>query len=244
MLLALLPITLSAQERTADFQASAWLALTSDTFAAKAQRDLLYQNLDASSGKRERLTGGFDFAYRLTGGRGPQVWIFGQTAHGTRSAEVACEGDTLCIANGRQLVRLLRGSASLEGRMGLRMELLRLHPRGSDTAALYVKATAGFLTIAQGGDAYDTHGLAAGFLATTGRYADSYLEAGWGRNDVFQLNRYRRNMVNGFLTWSSAPLQLRGMRPFVSIQVDSDLGRSADSIQTSLGVTFNLERLF
>lgn len=240
----LLAPTLLAEDTRPDFVANAWLALTSDTFAAQEQRDLLYTNSDGG-GKRERLTGGFEFAYRLSGKGSPQLWLFGQTTHGTRSAEVACQGEaTLCVANGRQLVTLLRNSSSLEGRLGLRAELFPIHRNGASPASFYIKATAGFLTIAQGGDAFDAHSLTAGFLSTSGRFAGSFLEAGWGRNDVFQLHRYRRAIVNGQLSWASPKWRERGLRPFVSIQVDSDLGRGADSIQTSLGFTFDLERIF
>ena len=143
-LLWLLMPTLLAQDTRPDFVANAWLALTSDTFAAQEQRDLLYTNSD-TGGKRERLTGGFEFAYRLSGKGSPQVWVFGQTVHGTRSAEVPCQGDAVaCIANGRQLVYLLRNASSLEGRLGLRAELFPLHRHGANPASFYIKATAGF----------------------------------------------------------------------------------------------------
>ena len=72
----------------------------------------------------------------------------------------------------------------------------------------------------------------------------SYLEAGYGRNDVFRLNRYRRVLVTGHVTWGSPEWRKRGLRPYVSMLVDGDASHGADTVQTSIGMSFDLDKIF
>jgi hypothetical protein len=141
----------------------------------------------------------------------------------------------------KQLVYLLRNASSLEAHAGFRFEFLPLHPGGENPARLYFKAEAGFLSLAQsGGDIYDVHHIGLGALSTGGKFAGSYFELGYGRNDVFRLNRYRRGIVDGMLTWGTS----RKIRPFVQMVLDSDLGKGADSVQTFMGLSFDLGEIF
>jgi hypothetical protein len=228
-----------------DFDASAYLGLSIDTFSAQTTRDVLYQNPEDNGAQRERVIGGFNFAYRIAGNawnpHSPQLWIYGQALHGARSAEVTLTSPS----PGKQLVHLLRNASSLEAQLGLRAELLSINVGRPDPARVYLKLQAGFLSIAQGGgDVFDVHRIALGVLAIGGRYEGSYMEAGYGRNDVFRLNRYRRVMVTGHLTWGSEHWRKRGLRPFVSIFVDGDASTGADSVQTSIGMNFDIDKIF
>ena len=228
-----------------DFEANAYVGLSIDTFSAPEHRDVLYQNPQDNGAQRQRMIGGFNLAYRLAGKpanpRTPQLWLFAQTLHGARSAELSSP----TLIPGQQVVQLLRNASSLEAHLGLRFEFLSLNASHPDPARVYVKVQAGFLSIAQtGGDAFDVHRVALGVLTTGGRYAGSYMEAGYGRSDVFRIHRYRRALVTGHLTWASETLQSRGLRPFVSMSVDSDAGYGADSIQTAIGITFDVDKIF
>jgi len=232
-------------DRRDDLNADAYLGLSIDTFSALNLHNVLYQNPQDNGTQRQRVIGGFDLEYRLTGKiakpRVPQLWLYGQTRHGARSAEVTLPTGT----PGQQLVFLLRNASSLEAHLGLRLELLSLNTGRKDPARVYLKVQAGFLSIAQsGGDVFDVHRIALGVLATGGRYEGSYLEVGHGRNDVFRLNRYRRVLVTGHLTWGSDAWRARGLRPFVDISVDGDAGIGADSVQTSIGLSFDVDKIF
>lgn len=243
-----------------DFEASAFLGVSIDTFAAP---DLnRYFNPEVSGKLKERAVGGIDFAYRLLGDpatpEGHQLWLYGETVHGMRSADVDCAanpGVPVCkgalqseIAGpAGSFVHLLRNAASLEAFTGLRWEFASLQARGNHAARAYLSAQMGFVTAAgSGGGALGVHHLGLGLTAVKGRYRDSRFEVGYGRSDFFRERRNNRLKADGYLTWQpgwkwAASL---GLRPFVQMTVDTDYGPRADNIQTYLGFNFDLGRIF
>src|SRR5215467_4601445 len=125
------------------FNASFYLGLAVDTFAGSDT--LKYLNPGATGKIQERGIGGFDFSYRLSGDKTPMVgeryqhrsiWVYGETVHGVRSADVNCSDNPdlpVCqkalggIANpGQGLYYILRNATSLEGYMGVRYEFWNL----------------------------------------------------------------------------------------------------------------------
>jgi hypothetical protein len=243
------------QEERATFDASAFLGLGIDSFAATDLRR--YLNPNDSGGVEERLVGGIDFEYRVLGNKelaGLKLWVLGETVHGLRSAEVDCQAAPaaeVCqpfleqLANpGAPTLFLLRKATSLEAFLGLRFELAIIQRADADAAKLYLKAQAGFLTVAKsGGDVLDSHHVGLGLLAVKGRFAGSYLEVGFGRSDVFLEHTRRRLKIDALLSMGKAGGS-GVIRPFVQFTVDSDLGSGADSIQSFLGVDFEVGRLF
>ena len=71
------------------FYASGYVGYAVDNFAPTSVGG--YANPDVG-GKRDRVIGGFDFEFRVAGTPESkrQVWIFGETLHGVRSADVDC----------------------------------------------------------------------------------------------------------------------------------------------------------
>lgn len=250
----------AAGEERADFEASAYLGLSVDTFTAQQQRNILYGNPQDNGTKRERIIGGFDFAYRLLRrNSGRDLWVYGQTLHGVRSAEVDCTNQAnrppVCdlpenVFNNvqnptEQLVYLLRNASSLEAQVGLRYEFATLNGSGENPAKLYLNAQAGFLSIAQsGGDVFDDHRIGIGARSVAGSFKDSHLEVGYGRNDVFLLNRRRRAVIDGYLEFGKSAMRNRGFAPFVQMLVNSDGGPGADSVQSFIGINFDLGKIF
>ena len=250
-------------------EATAYIGLAIDTFAAGATRR--YLNPGAAGGKEERAAGGLDFAYRLRGWRYPkdhkkypgdyrqQTWVYGETVHGVRSTDIDCSENAdfpTCAKSftdigqrpAENLLYILRNASSLEGYVGLRWEFLPLNNlAGLDgtPANLYFKAEAGFLRVSgQPDSALAMHRIALGAIASKGIWQNSYLEAGWGRSDVFQVNRRRRLRVDGYLSRQIAPAVLDGAVSFFArINVDTDLGPGADSIQSYVGFNFNIGKL-
>jgi hypothetical protein len=246
------------------FNASFYLGVAVDTFAG--DETLKYLNPNDAGQLHERAVGGFDFAYRLFGDehRGDpgsskqrinELWIYGETVHGVRSADVdcnkqgsdfpTCQKDLTPSTNpGQQLFFILRNASSLEGYGGLRYEFLGIQQQSAVPANLYLKAQAGFLDMSgQNGSALDLHHIALGAIATKGDYQDSYLEVGWGRSDTFHKNHGRKK-IDGYL---ERKINFGGYDPgisfFAQITVDTDLGRGSDGIQSYIGFSFDLTKI-
>lgn len=182
------------------------------------------------------------------------LWVYGETLHGVRSVDVDCtknpnlpvctNAPTIPPNPGEQLYYLLRNATSLEGYFGFRWEFLGFQQKSSSPANLYLKGQAGFLNIAgAGGSALDMNHVALGAIATKGRYANSYLEVGYGRSDVFAAARRKRVKVDAYLQRN---LNIKGMNAlsvFVQMFIDTDLGRGPDAIQSFVGLNFDLAHL-
>ena len=233
-----------------EFQAEAWAGITIDTFAAEELRR--YLNPDASGKLHERAVFGFDFEYRLS----RPLWVWGATSHGVRSAELDCglaPGLPACDSAlrmppagpvAREALYMLRNATTLEAALGLRYEFLALQRDSGTPAKAYLKAQAGFASVAGGGsDVADMHDLALGVIATKGVFCGSYIDAGWGRSDVFRTHRRGRAKVEGRLERSvssaGGPLSF-----FVQMAVDTDLRTGSDAVQTSLGFRFDIGRIW
>ncbi len=240
-----------------DFEASAYTGLAIDTFASDELKK--YLNPDASGGLKQRGIFGFDFAYRLHRGENAlsapssntrwqnQLWVYGETLHGVRSVDVDCKAnsfltvckDALSVTTNplQEGLFILRNATSLEGYMGLRYEFLGLNQKGSHPANLYIKGQLGFLTVSNnGGDVLDMHHIALGAIATKGPFQGSYLEAGWGRSDVFAIHRRRRFKIDGYLEHKIGA----GVSFFTQLFVDSDFGKGSDAIQSFIGLNFDI----
>jgi hypothetical protein len=236
-----------------NLDASFFTGIAVDTFGAAD--DLRYLNPSAASSKHERAFAGFQFGYRMAGRTHSrrQLWVYGETLHGMRSAEVDCEAskevmtcgesptvDRLAANSTRNALLIVRNASTLEGTLGLRFEFLRLHAGEGSPAALYAKAQAGFLKVAgTPNDTVDVHQAGIGVLATEGIFRGSYLEVGWGRNDLFRSRSRDRWKVDARLARRIAKTP---MSFFARMIIDSDLGGGSDAIQSYIGIDFNLKR--
>ena len=250
---------------------TAYAGLAVDSFAAANLKR--YLNPQESGEQHLRGVGGFDFAYRIgkpnsnaKSHRANSLWLYGETIHGVRSSDVDCkENESLPVCKnaltsaqlngtltglGDQTLYMLRNATDLEAFMGLRYEFLTLNPTGI-RANVYVKAQAGFLTIAKNGnDAVDLHHVAAGLMFTNGNFTGSYVEVGHGRSDFFDENRHRRIKFDGYATWPMPEMTIAGVniwagiQPFAQINIDVDGRSGADSIQNYYGFQFDVRKLF
>ncbi len=231
-----------------DLEASGYVGLAIDTFAAS---DLnRYLNQDASGGLRERGIAGVDFAYRLVGERNArrQLWIYGETVHGARSTDIDCAANPnfpTCrpfqsqVSTSGEFLYILRNATSLEAFGGLRWEVFPVKRAGNAPANFYLKAQAGFLSVSGAGDdLVDMHHVAAGLYVVGGGYRDSYLEVGYGRNDLFHKNPNRRTKIDGMLVFPWQLAHKDALHAFLQMTVDTDLGGGADSVQSYVGIDF------
>jgi hypothetical protein len=74
-----------------DFEASFFVGTVIDSFAADELNR--YLNPEDSSAVKQSYVAGVDFAYRATRLFGGELFVFGETVHGKRSADVNCKED-------------------------------------------------------------------------------------------------------------------------------------------------------
>jgi hypothetical protein len=229
-----------------------YFGMSIDTFSASELRT--YLNPQDSSTRRERFVAGIDFSYRVKGradDRGQQFWLYGETIHGVRSADVNCAVDPeipVCqpfnVATGAQKVLyILRNASTLEAFAGARWEFKDINFGGADAVAenavkAYVRGQLGFLAVEQsGGDALNVDHVALGLQAVRGRFRESYFEAGFGKSDLYAVHPNSRLKIDGYL---SIDIGLDGAFPFVQMVIDADGRAGADTIQTFMGVNLDM----
>jgi hypothetical protein len=200
--------------------------------------------------------------------RRPSLWLYGETVHGARSGEAKCGTDAekqtpLCkvasldagsVSTPNAALAIFRKAQTLEAFMGLRVDFHRMKhqplkkntPSDPDTfsdaaSTLYFKAQLGLLTVAgRGGDVVDMHHAAFGVALTRGGLMGSYVEAGYGVNDLFLAHR-RRFKVDGFL---SINIRDKAVRPFAQIVIDSDFKDGPDTIQSYFGFDIDVRKVW
>ena len=268
-----LPEVLAADpDERENIQLTIHAGMTIDNFAADEHKT--YLNFDESNKTNGRSTFGFDIKYRLLGvgdkpltkspntffnGRfNPQLWVYGNTLHGIRSTEIDCDAHpdlSVCsnklptTSNPDDNMFILRNATSLEGHAGLRFEAFTLQPNSESPANLYVNGQLGFLSISDsGGDVVDMHHAGLGAVIIGGKFKHSFLEAGYGRTDLFSRNKRKRIKVIAKAVWRPIVAINEWKLPgepaiFAKIVADTDFSSGSDSIQTYLGVSFSLDKV-
>ena len=243
--------TIDDDERQS-FEPSAYLGYAFDNFAPASVGG--YGNTQGGGTSRKRFVGGVDFDFRAVGtpASRQQLWFFGETLHGVRSADVNCAAPdkppvcgTLLQNPEKQTLFILEHASSMEAFIGTRWDVLTLQSGTPFPTKLYVTAqigvmmldgqAAGSRTAAQVVDvhhAYSSHHVGVGFLATKDPYAGSHIEIGWGRTDLFNTDpdgraRWNRLKVNGMLSFPigvpfTSMTLKSGPRAFVQLVSDFD----------------------
>jgi len=223
-----------------DFPVNIFIGSAIDSFAAGDLQKYLNPDASGEVNTFERLIGGIDFAYRLSGDptkKEKQFWVYGWTVHGVRSADVDCQKNPkLTVCQDQlglpdvndfvdQYLYTLRNASSLEAAIGLRWEFARLKKlvddvdQGGTAASLYLAAQAGFLTVTgDDDDVIADHAVALGAIATNSVFEGSYLQVGYGRTDLFESNTKDRWKVDALLIRKIAP----ATNFFAKITVDVD----------------------
>ncbi|MEM7503981.1 MAG: hypothetical protein AAF417_18205 [Pseudomonadota bacterium] len=238
----------SGDERE-NFFVRPFVGLGIDSFAAGNVSQ--YLNQGESGDIEERFTAGIEFSYRLKGKPSDeqQLWVWGRTTHGVRSTDVDCRENAmnpLCTPFSTELqdptnrgLFILRNASSLEGIGGFRWEFKRL-PLGGEGgfgARAYVSTQFGFVAVADGpDDVAGIHHVGVGAMVTEGEYKRSYLELGYGTNDLILENQDERLKLNARVVKRLADW----VGAFAHITVDVDAGDGSDSIQTYLGLYFTI----
>ena len=90
---------------------------------------------------------------------------------------------------------------------------------------------------------YRSHHIALGLAADAGSFDGSYLEVGWGKNELFSRD-WNRLKIGGLLSFSleRIPLWRDLGRIFVEMTIDNSLSDGPDSIRTFFGVDIDLKK--
>jgi len=231
-----------------------------------------YINTTAGGFSKTRGIAGVDFEFRVLGSPDDerQLWILGETLHGVRSGDVDCRDakDRPPICNAiagkfntdvqASFLYALAHASSLEAYIAPRLELKTFQSGFPTPAKLYVTMRIGINMLDdEAHEAFDAFHVGAGLVAIKGPFESSALEVGWGKSDMFALDKgvtkWRRLKFDGLLSFPivSGKVPVLGQifgdktRGFVQMYADFDpTGRSADSVQTFFGLDFNLNGFF
>ena len=118
-----------APDTRSPFTASGYVGYALDNFAPGSVGGY---DADALGGQsRKRYVAGVDFEFRVAGQGDRQLWIFGETLNGVRSADVECEDEQSAAVCGpllenhaEQFRYILEQATSKESFVGVRVELL------------------------------------------------------------------------------------------------------------------------
>jgi hypothetical protein len=236
-----------------DFEASGYVGVAIDNFAA--QEIVNYLNPEANGVVHERSIFGLDFHYRLLASadrdHARQLWVYGETLHGARSEDLDCNAAPNVPSCKQKIadfvgnlpetaLYMLRNATSLEAFAGLRYEFKNLNLPGRNPARLYAKGQLGFIEVSgSDGDAKAMHHVALGAGVVGGPRSGSYLEFGFGRTQLFVLNRNRRIKIDGHLQQSLGA----GLSLFAQLFADIDGADGADAIQSYWGLSFDIAQV-
>jgi hypothetical protein len=243
------------------FDASGYLGGAVDSFAPNSVGG--YQNLESIETQKTRFIAGINFSYRLLGAPDARVrlWLDGETVHGVRTADIDCSvtpTPVLCDPNGLpqgKFLFVLDHASSLEAFVSPRLEFLTLQPNSKTPARVYATARFGFMALKDAPTVFSVHHLGMGVVADAGAFNGSYVEVGWGNNELVYGSKWNRLKVDGYVVFDlMSGLRDRvqfwknmggATRFFLQIYVDNDInGSTADSVQTFFGMQFDLRQMF
>ena len=238
------------------FLASAFLGQVVDNFAPDEVGNYKSNDPDALKAKGSFIFG-FNFSYRLRGRSDDRVqwWVDGETMHGVRTADVDCEPEDpdqrppVCDEPNAgnltgQAKFILKNATSLEVWASPRVDFHVLQGGTDSPAKLYATLKLGFMALddaAQDG-VYSSHHVGLGLAADAGPFDSSYLELGWGKNELFS-HDWDRLKIEGLLSFSldRIPVWRELGRIFVQMTIDNSLGSGPDSVRTFFGVDIDLK---
>jgi hypothetical protein len=190
----------STSDEREGFEATAYLGRVYDNFAPAIVGNYAKT---APKNQNNRAIYGVDFGGRLWSSANTkrQFWLFGETLHGVRSTDVDCRVDAskqppVCTlfanplnqpaAPVEQALFIVEQASSFEGFVQPRFEFLTLKASGSHRAVLYGTAVFGFIMLDDASDrAAAAHHFGGGLAFTAGAFSGTYIEAGWGKTDLF-----------------------------------------------------------
>ena len=237
-------------EPQVSFDVSAYLGTVVDTFAPDSIGN--YKNPGGETEQKMRDIFGINFDIRLWGRDDSprQFWIYGETLHGVRTADIDCTEDPAPVCDSADVTfaerarYIIKHATSLEAYINPRLEFATLQAGTTTPMRLYVTGRFGFISLEDAPSVFKTTWAGLGLLAEgDSKFVGSYVEVGVGQNELFSGSRWNRLKVDGLLSFGLQRIPLVGdaMRGFVQMAIDNDLrAGGADSVQTLFGVDFDV----
>lgn len=238
------------------FEADAFFGVVVDTFAPDKVGN--YRNPEAGTTQKLQSIFGVDFDYRLHGrsDEAVQFWINGGTIHGVRTADINCEPPdpkdvppvcgNITDPNFADRARyILEHATSLEAFVSPRIEFMAVQKDSDSRAHVYGTMHLGFISLEDAPQVFRVFHGDLGVLAKEGNFEGSYIQAGWGKNELFS-PKWNRLEIEGLLNFSMGKIPGVGdtVRFFVQMQIDNDVNDGPDSVRTFFGIDLNLKNAF
>jgi hypothetical protein len=159
---------------------------------------------------------------------------------------VVCDKDAAYTDRARYI---LANASSMEAYLEPRFEFAELQLFTDAPASLYVHTRLGFVALANSPRVFANQELGLGLVINSGDYEGSYLEAGFGKDELFS-KHYSRVMLDGLASYSpSVPIPkvrdwiANHVRAFAQVTVNNDLGTQPDAIRVFVGFDFSPKSL-
>jgi hypothetical protein len=241
----------------------------SDSFAPALQR-AAQKRPDSEDGQ---MTAEFGVSYRLwRSRRSPlRVDLLNGVRFGLRPACGAPEpaesappddesdkAPTACdtpIAGPEDIKNIITHATSVEGSVGVRVELARLNKDSDAEAVFYAVGRIGFIALLGADeDTFSTPGVGIGLLFPAGRLRGSHFELSRIANELFvppgaenKWNRWKFDVLLQFNPTKSILDRITFWkaisRPFLRVEFDNDGAEGPDSLQTMLGTSIDVSGL-
>jgi hypothetical protein len=246
------------------FDASGFFGKVFDTFAPPIASG--YRETDQSTPSiRSRWTAGVTAQYRLLGTPESQfqLWIGWYMLSGMRTADVECSQETdspLCHASAStpdKFLYVLEHATTIEAHTDTRLEGFTLQPDSDTPMRLFAFFRSGFVNVAGASKLRQALAAGGGFVLPKGPFRDSAISLGIGRSDLFfeSRSKFNRLKLDGRLVFDLAPSiadrlsswkRFAGAsRFFIVVAMDRSYSDSEpDSVQTYVGLDFDLRRVF
>lgn len=237
------------------FSATLFVGSIIDTFAPDEVGG--HQNAGAGTTQKLRRITGIGFSGRLWNRAAgyPELWVHGDTIYGVRTADLDCTAmpkPVLCKdPTPEQFRYILEGATSLEAAISPTLYLFGLQQDSESPASVYLTMRLAFLALENAPRVFRNSHAAVGIEIDEGPFASSYLEVGYGQNELIGDGKWNRFKLDATLSvpfnpWGSVGWLLQSpdtTRFFVEMFVDNDLGGGADSVQTLIGLDFDLANI-
>jgi hypothetical protein len=228
--------------------ASMFVGVVSDAIGLGTATD--YANPDDVSMKYRWLLG-VATDYRLVGSVDSrvQLWLNAQTIHGMRTADISCASSRAAACSdvaGKTATRVvLANASSLEAYVSPRLDFLPIGRASSTPVSLYTTARIGFMALAGAPSVFSSVSLAGGYTAINGKFAGSYTEIGYGKNELYS-STWSRIRLDSMLSVSLEDFGgvAFGPRLFLEVMVDRDVRGGADNVRTFIGYGIDITRIF
>lgn len=140
-------------------------------------------------------------------------------------------GGNVTTLDPNRAFQILANAESIEARVGLRYEFAPFPNNQIAPGSYYVSIEQGFASVEDRNDIAQINQIGFGVIATEGRFRNSFLELGYGKNELFIEDPSDRYKAKVHLEYIFS----KDLIGFIESEVDFDSGTGNDSVRTMIG---------